>query len=373
VVAWRLSNTLDGAFCRDMLDEALGRGRPEVFNTDQGAQFTAEGFTGRLEAVGVAVSMDGRGRAADNVFVERLWRAVKYEDVYLRCYESVPELERGLGAYFAFYNRERFHQSLGYKTPAEVYRVGRVGRAGEVPRRARPSRALSIARARTSTPRCAAGCGMTTQTRSARRDRANDHHTHPTPYGDPTMRRLVPLALLAGTVLTIGCGSSSGSADSAQVAAYVAPNAAAPASGSSGAAPGCYTAEDVKNALGFEVRSITGGMRSFGTFSLCGYAATDDAKLPGVTVTGTVSPAADADTTFDQMRTVVKMSKGGNAQPDVIQVGDQGLAYTTLSQARAAAVANGKLYSVQIGYGAVSNFGDKKEGVITLLRKLMAN
>lgn len=187
------------------------------------------------------------------------------------------------------------------------------------------------------------------------------------------MRRLVPLALFAGTVPTLGCGSSSASADSAQVAAYVAPSGAAPAASSNGSAPGCYTAEDVKNALGFEVRSITGGMRSYGTFSLCGYAATDDDKLPGVTVTGTVSPAADADTTFDRMRTVVKMSKGGNAQPDVIQVGEQGLAYTTLSQARAAAVANGKLYSVQIGYGAVANFGDRKDGVIALLRKLMGS
>lgn len=130
VVAWRLSNTLDGAFCRDMLDEALGRVRPEVFNTDQGVQFTAQAWTDRLERVGVAVSMDGRGRAADNVFVERLWRSVKYEDVYLRCYESVPELERGLRSYFAFYNGERLHQSLGYRTPAEVY-GGSGDRAGE--------------------------------------------------------------------------------------------------------------------------------------------------------------------------------------------------------------------------------------------------
>jgi putative transposase len=129
VIAWRLSNTLDGAFCGEMLDEALRRGRPEVFNTDQGVQFTAEAWTGRLEAARVAVSMDGRGRCLDNVFVERLWRSVKYEDVYLRGYESVPELERGLAAYFAFYNRERLHQSLGYKTPAEVY--GGQKRAGE--------------------------------------------------------------------------------------------------------------------------------------------------------------------------------------------------------------------------------------------------
>jgi putative transposase len=121
VVAWRLSNTLDGSFCLDMLDEALGRGRPEVFNTDQGVQFTAEAFTGRLGTAGVAVSMDGRGRCLDNVFVERLWRSVKYEDVYLRSYEAVPELERGLRHYFGFYNHERLHQALGYRTPAEVY------------------------------------------------------------------------------------------------------------------------------------------------------------------------------------------------------------------------------------------------------------
>jgi putative transposase len=125
VVAWKLSNTLGGGFCRDMLDEALGRGTPEVFNTDQGVQFTAGAWVERVETAGVRVSMDGRGRCLDNVFVERLWRTVKYEDVYLRGYDSVPDLERGLRAYFAFYNEVRLHQSLGYKTPAEVYRTGR--------------------------------------------------------------------------------------------------------------------------------------------------------------------------------------------------------------------------------------------------------
>ena len=124
VVAWRLSNTLDGAFCRDMLDEALATGTPEVFNTDQGVQFTAGAWVERVEAAGVRVSMDGRGRCLDNVFVERLWRSVKYEDVYLKRYERVPELERGLRAYFGFYNGERLHQSLDYRTPAEVYGVG---------------------------------------------------------------------------------------------------------------------------------------------------------------------------------------------------------------------------------------------------------
>jgi putative transposase len=124
VIAWRLSNTLDGSFCLELLDEALAQGRPEVFNTDQGVQFTAEAFTGRLEAAGVQVSMDGKGRCLDNVFVERLWRTVKYEDVYLRGYETVPELTQGLGRYFPFYNEERPHQALDYQTPAAVYRGG---------------------------------------------------------------------------------------------------------------------------------------------------------------------------------------------------------------------------------------------------------
>jgi putative transposase len=125
VIAWRLSNTLDGSFCLDMLEEALRSGRPEVFNTDQGVQFTAQAWTGRLESAGAAVSMDGRGRCLDNVFVERLWRSVKYEDIYLHGYEGVPELRTGLGRYFPFYNEERPHQSLEYQTPGEVYRARR--------------------------------------------------------------------------------------------------------------------------------------------------------------------------------------------------------------------------------------------------------
>jgi putative transposase len=127
VIAWRLSNTLDGSFCLEMLEEALRRGRPEVFNTDQGVQFTAQAWTGRLESAGVAVSMDGRGRCLDNVFVERLWRSVKYEDIYLWRYEAVPPLRQGLGRYFPYYNEERPHQSLDYQTPATVYRQGRAG------------------------------------------------------------------------------------------------------------------------------------------------------------------------------------------------------------------------------------------------------
>lgn len=125
VVSWQLSNTLDGSFCLDMLQEALSRGRPEVFNTDQGVQFTAREWTRQLESAGVAVSMDGKGRCLDNVFVERLWRSVKYEELYVRCYETVPELERGLRLYFGFYNEERLHQALDYRTPAQVYREGR--------------------------------------------------------------------------------------------------------------------------------------------------------------------------------------------------------------------------------------------------------
>jgi putative transposase len=126
VIGWGLSNTLDGSFCLEMLEDALRGGKPEVFNTDQGVQFTAAAFTGRLESAGVAVSMDGRGRALDNVFVERLWRSVKYEDIYIQGYDTAPGLHRGLARYFAFYNDERPHQSLGYRAPAAVYRGTKV-------------------------------------------------------------------------------------------------------------------------------------------------------------------------------------------------------------------------------------------------------
>jgi putative transposase len=124
VLSWRLSNTLTGDFCVDALEAALADARPEIFNTDQGAQFTATAFTSRLEKSGVAISMDGRGRALDNVFVERLWRTVKYEEVYLREYVDGWKAEESLGAYFDFYCHERPHQALGYRTPAEVYREG---------------------------------------------------------------------------------------------------------------------------------------------------------------------------------------------------------------------------------------------------------
>jgi putative transposase len=120
VLSWRLSNTLETRFCLEALDEALDRGRPEIFSS----QFTSREYTGRLEAAGIAVSRDGRGRALDNVFVERLWRSVKYEDIYIKDYERVPDLEAGLAAYFRFYDEERPHQSLSYQTPGEVYRSG---------------------------------------------------------------------------------------------------------------------------------------------------------------------------------------------------------------------------------------------------------
>ena len=121
VLSWRLSNTMEGSFCLEALDEALSQGRPEIFNTDQGSQFTAAAFTGRLEKCGVAISMDGRGRALDNVFIERLWRSVKYEEVYLKDYADGWEAEASLKNYFDFYRELRLHQALGYRTPAEVY------------------------------------------------------------------------------------------------------------------------------------------------------------------------------------------------------------------------------------------------------------
>ena len=124
VVSWRLSNTLDGSFCQAMLEESLTRGCPTIFNTDQGVQFTATVWTSRLESAGVKVSMDGVGRCHDNIFVERLWRSVKYEELYPKRYATVRELESGLTAYFDFYNRVRPHQSLGYRTPADVHEAG---------------------------------------------------------------------------------------------------------------------------------------------------------------------------------------------------------------------------------------------------------
>ena len=121
VVSWRQSNTLEAGFCVEALSEAMDRGRPEVFNTDQGSQFTSQEFTQVLQDHGVKISMDGKGRYADNIFVERLWRTVKYEEVYLKAYGNSSEARRELEAYFRFYNDQRPHQALGYRTPAEMF------------------------------------------------------------------------------------------------------------------------------------------------------------------------------------------------------------------------------------------------------------
>ncbi len=121
VLVWELSNTLESMFCVTALERALAGSCPDIFNTDQGSQFTAEAFTGRLLSAQVQISMDGRGRAMDNVFVERLWRTVKYEEVYLRDYADGCEAGDGLGRFFRFYNTDRRHQSLDKRTPAEVY------------------------------------------------------------------------------------------------------------------------------------------------------------------------------------------------------------------------------------------------------------
>jgi putative transposase len=124
VVSWSVAVSLDVEFCLEALDAALRQNRPTIFNSDQGSQFTSDAFTSRLLAHQIAISMDGRGRALDNIFVERLWRTVKYEEVYLKAYTTVTEAIASLGAYFRFYNEERLHQSLGYRTPAAIYRAG---------------------------------------------------------------------------------------------------------------------------------------------------------------------------------------------------------------------------------------------------------
>lgn len=122
VLSWRLSNSMDADFCVEALEEAiLLYGEPAIFNTDQGSQFTSSAFTGVLKDHGIRISMDGKGRALDNIFVERLWRTLKYEDIYIKSYENMIELKQGIRRYFDFYNNERFHQSLGYATPEDMY------------------------------------------------------------------------------------------------------------------------------------------------------------------------------------------------------------------------------------------------------------
>ena len=130
VLSWRISNSMETVFCVDCLEGALrAHDKPEMFNSDQGSQFTSKAFTGALEREEIVISMDGRGRAFDNIFVERLWRSVKYEDVYLKGYATMTELEMGLAEYFAFYNSERPHQALGHKTPEVVHRTAMGGGA----------------------------------------------------------------------------------------------------------------------------------------------------------------------------------------------------------------------------------------------------
>jgi putative transposase len=121
VLSWKLSNTMDVQFCTEVLEEALSRGKPEIFNTDQGSQFTSAAFTGLLAQNGIKISMDGKGSYNDNLFIERLWRTVKYEEVYLKAYNNGKEARISLGKFFNFYNNERLHQALDYQTPAEMY------------------------------------------------------------------------------------------------------------------------------------------------------------------------------------------------------------------------------------------------------------
>lgn len=146
VLSWRISNSMEAVFCVDCLEDALRlHGKPEVFNSDQGSQFTSESFTGVLKREGITISMDGRGRAFDNIFVERLWRNVKYEDVYIMGYATMGELLTGLTKYFAFYNGERMHQSLGNKTPDAVHASGVGGGALIVERFPQKAEGLPVA------------------------------------------------------------------------------------------------------------------------------------------------------------------------------------------------------------------------------------
>jgi putative transposase len=121
VLSWEVSNSLDTHFCLSALEKAFAKGTPEIFNSDQGSQFTSEAFTGRLKEAGIRISWDGRGRVWDNIFIERLWRSVKYEEVYLKDYANVTETIGGIDSYFRFYNTQRHHQALGYRTPEQVF------------------------------------------------------------------------------------------------------------------------------------------------------------------------------------------------------------------------------------------------------------
>lgn len=188
------------------------------------------------------------------------------------------------------------------------------------------------------------------------------------------MRRILPIALLMNAALLAACGnkSASDSGASADVSQYTgtpASNASAPASNAGPSS--CVSAADVKEALGFEVRDLTRGMKRYGPLASCGYAAADDNAMPGVTVQFTIEPASEAEARFNDMRSSVTTARGKPTEPDPVALGEKGMAYRTSSRTMAAAVKGGQLYSVDLHYGAMANFGDKQEGIVTLLRKLM--
>lgn len=192
------------------------------------------------------------------------------------------------------------------------------------------------------------------------------------------MRPLLPMVLFASAALLAGCGGSAAGGDSAAVAPYVAANAAASTSAATnvsnagGSTPTCPTAADVKSALGFDVRELTKGMKRYGPVSSCGFAASDDDALPGVTVQFMIEPGSEADGRFDDMRKWVTLARGTPTEPDPVAVGERGMAFHSASRTLAAALSKGQLYSVDLRYGAVSKFADKQDGIVTLLRQLMS-
>lgn len=184
------------------------------------------------------------------------------------------------------------------------------------------------------------------------------------------MRRLISITLCASVSLLVACNSSEARVDSAQTAPYVESTARATSS-TGGSAPTCVTAADVKAALGFDVRELTKGMKQYGPLWSCGFAAADDNAMPGVTVKFNIEPGSEANQRFDDMRSAVTVARGTPTDPDPVALGERGMVYRTSSKTMAAALSNGRLYSVELMYGAVDKFGDKKAGAVTLLRKLM--
>jgi hypothetical protein len=185
------------------------------------------------------------------------------------------------------------------------------------------------------------------------------------------MKAIAPLTLLASAALLVACGTSEARVDSAQTAAYVGATNRSEATPGNGSDPTCVTAADVKAALGFDVRELTKGMKHYGPLWSCGFAAADENALPGVTVKLNVEPASEANQRFDDMRSAVTVARGKPTDPDPVALGERALADRTSSKTMAAALSNGRLYSVEVMYGAVDKFGDKQPGSVTLLRKLM--